>query len=169
MSKFPLNLLLQISKALLYSKIKFYSEKNFPHFRPNRPSNQLAHPDFQPSRSPFFPFQTAVPPPSPQGLGLSAGPAHLTAQPATLFLLPHQSQTHKAPPPADLVPPPRSTPMLSTGGKKRPHQSPFIPPLIDATPPLQTLVTGAFKPGPLKLLQCRTLKVPGLPRLASAL
>jgi hypothetical protein len=36
MSKFLLNLLVQISKALGYSKIKFYSEKNFPrHFRPS--------------------------------------------------------------------------------------------------------------------------------------
>jgi hypothetical protein len=40
MSKFLLNLLVQISKALVYSKIKFYSEKNFPrHFRPIRPSH----------------------------------------------------------------------------------------------------------------------------------
>jgi hypothetical protein len=62
MSKFLLNLLLQISKALVYSKIKFYSEKNFPHFWPNRPSSQPAHPDFWPSRSLYFPFQPGVPP-----------------------------------------------------------------------------------------------------------
>jgi hypothetical protein len=108
-----------ISKALVYSKMKFYSEKNFAHFRPNRPSSQPAHPDFRPSRNPFFFLSSrSFPPPSPQGLGLSVGPAHLTAQPATFFLLPHRSQTHEAPPPAGLAPPPRSTPPPSTERKK---------------------------------------------------
>jgi hypothetical protein len=58
----------------------------------------------------FFPPTDRPPPPSPLGLGLSAGPAHLTAQPATFFLLPHRSQSHKAPPPAGLALPPRLTP-----------------------------------------------------------
>jgi hypothetical protein len=76
-----------------------------------QPAQQPAGPSglsAQPQHS-FFPFQPAVPP-SPLGLDLSAGPAHLTAQPATFFLLPHQSQTHKAPPPAGLTLPPRLTP-----------------------------------------------------------
>jgi hypothetical protein len=55
MSKFLLNLLLQISKAFVYSKIKLLFRKEFfLHFRPNRPSGQLAHPAFWPSRGPFF-------------------------------------------------------------------------------------------------------------------
>jgi hypothetical protein len=44
----------------------------FPHFRP---SGQPAHPAFRPSRGPFFSFQPTVPPLSPLGLDLSAGPA----------------------------------------------------------------------------------------------
>jgi hypothetical protein len=56
MSKFLLNLLVQISKALLYSKIKFYSEKNFSrHFQPIRPFGPaVAHS--------FFSFEPAAPP-----------------------------------------------------------------------------------------------------------
>jgi hypothetical protein len=60
MSKFLLNLLLQISKALVYSKIKFYSKENF-------------SVTFSPAAAHFlfFSFQPAVPP-SPLGLGHSA-------------------------------------------------------------------------------------------------
>jgi hypothetical protein len=72
MSKFLLNLLLQILKAMVYSKIKLLFRKEFfPHFRPNRPSSQPAHPTFWPSRGPFFSFQPTVPPLSPLGLNLS--------------------------------------------------------------------------------------------------
>jgi hypothetical protein len=63
MSKFLLNLLVQISKALVYSKIKFYSEKNFSvAFGP-----AMAHSFFLLSNWPL--------PLSPLGLGLSAGPS----------------------------------------------------------------------------------------------
>jgi hypothetical protein len=42
MSKFPLNLLLQISKALVNSKIQFLIQKFiFPNFRPGRPRGPL--------------------------------------------------------------------------------------------------------------------------------
>jgi hypothetical protein len=61
MSKFLLNLLVQISKALVYSKIKFYSKKNF----------SVA---FGQQRPIFFSFPPASPP-SPLGLGLSASPS----------------------------------------------------------------------------------------------
>jgi hypothetical protein len=48
----------------------------FPHFQPDRPSGQPAHPGFRHSRNPFFFFSTSCfIPLSPQGLGLSAGPA----------------------------------------------------------------------------------------------
>jgi hypothetical protein len=89
MSKFLLNLLVQISKALVYSKIKFYSEKNF------SPSLS-AHLAFRPSL--FLPADFPSPP--PLGLALPAGPAHRTAQPATFFLLPHRRQARMALPPA---------------------------------------------------------------------
>jgi hypothetical protein len=77
MSKFLLNLLVQISKALVYSKIKFYSEKNFPHFWPNRPSSQPAHRTFGPATDHFsFPSRPAAfPPTRPRPLGRPSRPA----------------------------------------------------------------------------------------------
>jgi hypothetical protein len=47
MSKFLLNLLVQNSKALVYSKIQFFIRKGISfNFRPNRPSGQPAYPAF---------------------------------------------------------------------------------------------------------------------------
>jgi hypothetical protein len=77
MSKFLLNLFLQISKALVYSKIKFLFRKEFfLHFRPNRPNGQPAHPAFWPSHGPLF-FQPAFPPlpTGPQPLGRPSPPS----------------------------------------------------------------------------------------------
>jgi hypothetical protein len=69
MSKFLLNLLLQISKALVYSKNQIFIRKRiFLHFRPNRPSGQPAQP--QPTCFPTGRF-----PLSPLGLSPSASPA----------------------------------------------------------------------------------------------
>jgi hypothetical protein len=66
MSKFLLNLLLQISKALVYSKIKFLFGKEFSFtFGPIGPAAS------QPSRGKLL-FQPAAPL-SPLGLSLSAG------------------------------------------------------------------------------------------------
>jgi hypothetical protein len=76
MSKFLLNLLLQISKDLVYSKIKFYSEKNF-------------FVTFGPAAAHFLFFSTSRFAPFPLGLGLSAGPAH-----------PHGPTDRLLPPPA---------------------------------------------------------------------
>jgi hypothetical protein len=57
MSKLLLNLLLQISKALVNSKIQFLFEKEFfLRFRPNRPSGQPARPATQPSQPPALPL-----------------------------------------------------------------------------------------------------------------
>jgi hypothetical protein len=170
MSKFLLNLLVQICKALIYSKIKFYSEKNFPHFWPNQPSSQPAHSDFRPSRSTLFSLSNRPSPPP-----LPTGPRPL-GRPSS----PHGPTGHLLPPPAPepiaqgaAAGRPHAAPTVdpdaSTERKKWPHQSPFIPPLIGAIPLLQSLVTGTFNPGPLKLLQRRPLKALGLPRLASAL
>jgi hypothetical protein len=101
MSKFLLNLLEQISKALVYSKIKFYSENNFPrHFQPIRPFGPV-----------FLFFTGRFSLPFPLGLSLPAGPAHPHGPTGHLFFfLPHRSQARTAPPPAGLVPPPRSPP-----------------------------------------------------------
>jgi hypothetical protein len=76
MSKFLLNVLVQISKAFIYSKIQILFGNNS--------SQILAHPAFQPSHDPFFFFcQPAAPPlpPGPQPLGRPSRPArrwHLT-------------------------------------------------------------------------------------------
>jgi hypothetical protein len=68
MSKFLLNLLLQISKALVYSKIKFLFGNEFSFtFGPIGPASS------RPNRGPLI-FQPAAPP-LPLGLSLSAGPA----------------------------------------------------------------------------------------------
>jgi hypothetical protein len=161
MSKFLPNLLVQIFKVLVYSKIKFYSEKNFsslsaqPAQQPAGPSRLLAQ------LWPFPPFPTG-----PRPLGRPSSPhgptGHLLPPPASEPVA--QGATTGRPCAAPTV-----DPDASTERKKWPHQSPFIPPLINAIPPLQSPVTGAFNPGPLKLLQCRPLKALGLPRLASGL
>jgi hypothetical protein len=70
MSKFLLNLLLQISKALVYSKIKFLFEKEFSFtFGPIGPAAS------QPSCGPLVFFFNRPLPLSPLGLSPSAGPA----------------------------------------------------------------------------------------------
>jgi hypothetical protein len=57
MSKFLLNLLLQIFKALINSKIQFLVGKEFfLRFQPNRPSGQPARPASQPSQPPALPL-----------------------------------------------------------------------------------------------------------------
>jgi hypothetical protein len=67
MSKFLLNLLVQISKAFVYSKIQILFKNNSPQLS--------AHPAFRPSRGPFLFFFNRPLPLSPLGLGLSVGPA----------------------------------------------------------------------------------------------
>jgi hypothetical protein len=148
MSKFLLNLLVQISKALVYSKIKFYSEKNFPRH-------------FPPSHGPFFLFQPAVfLPPLPHWASASQ-----PAQPATFFFLPDRSRARTAPP-AGLAPPPGSTPTPPLEEKKVAASIPFTPPLIGAISPSSITGNRCLQPGLLKLLQRRPLKALGL---ASAL
>jgi hypothetical protein len=134
MSKFLINLL-QISKALIYSKIKFYLENNFPHFGPTGPAAGRPIRTFGPATTLFFPSNRPSPP-SPLGLSLSAGPAHLTAQPATFFLLLHRSQMHKTRPPAGLASPARSTPTPSTGRKKTAASIPLHSPINQCHSPL---------------------------------
>jgi hypothetical protein len=74
MSKFLLNLLLQISKPLVYSKIKLlFGKEFFLTFGPIGPAaSQPTGLSAQPW--PIFFFSTGHPPLSPLGLGLSAGP-----------------------------------------------------------------------------------------------
>jgi hypothetical protein len=156
MSKFLLNLLVQISKALVYSKIKFYSEKNFPrHFRPIQP--------FGPAMAHSFLFQPAVfLPPLPHWASASrtAQPI-LTAQSATFFFLPHRSRARTVPP-AGLAPPPGSTLTPPPEEKKMAASIPFIPPLIGAISPSSITGNRRLQPGLLKLLQHRPLKALGL-------
>jgi hypothetical protein len=137
MSKFLLNLLVQIFKALIYSKIKFYSEKNFPcHFQPIRPFGPV-----------FLFFTGRFSLPFPLGLSLPAGPAH-----------PHGPTGHLSSSSRTKVERARSRcrpasrhlngrPDASIRREKRPQLIPVhFPPLIGAIPPSSIPETGAFNP-----------------------
>jgi hypothetical protein len=120
MSKFFQNLLVQISKALVYSKIKFYSEKNFPrHFRPIRPFGPVSF------------FYRLIFSPLPTGPRPSSRPSPL-ARPnwPPFFFLPHQSRAHTVPPPTGLAPPPRSPRRLHQKRKMAASNPPSFPPII---------------------------------------
>jgi hypothetical protein len=137
-------------------------------FGPTGPAVSRPIRNFSPATALLF-LQPAIPPPFPTG-----------PRPLDRPSSPHGPTGHLLPPPASEpvaqgaatgrpCAAPTVDPDASTERKKWPHQSPFIPPLINTIPPLQSPVTGAFNPGPLKLLQCRPLKALGLPRLASGL
>jgi hypothetical protein len=96
MSKFLLNLLVQISKVWVYSKIKLlFGKEFFPHFQPNRPSGQPPHTVFRPSRGHFF-FKRPLPL-SPLGLGPSVGPARPLSPPGRPARLPPPSRGNASP------------------------------------------------------------------------
>jgi hypothetical protein len=153
MSKFLLNLLVQISKAWVYSKIKFYSEKNF--F-----SSLSAHPAFRPSCGPFSflfnrPFFS-----SPLGLSLSAGPTH-----------PHGPTGRLLPPPAPEPSAqdaaagrpratPRSTPMTSTERKITASSILLQSPIMRRHFP--SSITGNWR------LQFAAIEAPSMPAIEGA-
>jgi hypothetical protein len=121
MLKFLLNLLVQISKAFVYSKIQILFRNNSPQL--------LAHPAFRPSRGPFSLFLSIwLLPLFPLGFGLSAGPASPHAGGA----LPDCRLPHRKTPPA--APPSPTLRARLTGG---PHLSSLTsgpPELGHATP-----------------------------------
>jgi hypothetical protein len=136
MSKFLLNLLVQISKDLVYSKIKFYSEKNFfpRHFRPVRPFGPLFF------YRPIFPPLPTGPRPS----GRPSPPARPNRPP--FFFLPHRSRARTAPPPAGLAPPPRSPRRLHRKRRTTASNPPSFPPINQRHSPSSISETGAFNP-----------------------
>jgi hypothetical protein len=116
MSKFLINLLLQISKDLVYSKIKLlFGKEIFLTFGPISPTASRPIRPFGPAMAHFFSFQPAIPP--PLGLSLSAGPAHPHGP--TGRLLPPPAPEPSAQDAATGQPraAPRSTPMTSTRRK----------------------------------------------------
>jgi hypothetical protein len=135
MSKFLLNLLTQISKALVYSKNRILFGKEF------SPSLS-AYPAFRPSLL-FFTDRFSLP--FPLGLGLPAGPAH-----------PHGPTDHLSSSSRTEAGRARrhhrlasrrlhGRPDASTGREKRPHLIPLqFSPLFGAIPPL-------FNPGNQRL------------------
>jgi hypothetical protein len=137
MSKFLLNLLVQISKALVYSKIKFYSEKNFP---VTFGSSGLS------AQSLFFTGRFSLP--FPLGLGLPAGPAHPhgpTGHLSSSSRTEAESARRRRRPSSCRL---HGRPDASTGREKWPHLiSLHFPPLIGAIPPPSSILeTGAFNP-----------------------
>jgi hypothetical protein len=145
MLKFFLNLLVKISKALVYAKIKFYSEKNFPrHFRPIRPFGPAT------ALSLFFPTGRFSHPHGPTG--------HLLPPPAPEPSAPGAAGRPRAATRVDPTPPPEE--------KKMAASIPFIPPLLDAVSPSSITGNWRVQRRPLKPLQRRPLKTLSL---ASAL
>jgi hypothetical protein len=93
MSKFLLNLHLQISKPLVYSKIKLLFGKEFIlTFGLISPAASQPIRPFNPAAALFSLFNRPFPPPP-------------SPQPAVFFLLPQRSQAHTPQPPAGLAPP----------------------------------------------------------------
>jgi hypothetical protein len=145
MSKFLLNLLLQISKALVYSKIKFYSKRNFSvTFGPSSLSAQPRPTSiFFPQPTTFSPFPTG-----PRPLGRPVGPVgHAPVAPCPLVA----SLTGRLLQPRRLCPSPRpadwwAPPVI-------PHlrlcPSSAAPPTPPATPHTAQLHTSGCHPEPL--------------------
>jgi hypothetical protein len=135
MSKFLLNLLMQISKALVYSKIKFYSENNFP--VTSGPYVLSAQPQpihfFLSNRSlPLFPL----------GLSLLAD----TADPRGSGASPNCHLPHRKTPPA--APP-----------------SPSLRARLTDGPHLSSLTSGPPELGRAATTSCRSPRRPALPRM----
>jgi hypothetical protein len=154
MSKFLLNLLGQIFKAFVYSKIQILFKNNSPQLS--------AHPAFRPSHGPFFFFQPADFP-SPSHWASASRPTQptITAQPAVIFFLPHRSQAQRRRRPASCRL--HGRPDASTGREKRPHLIPlhFLP-LIGAISPSSIPETDAFNPA-IEAPSSRQLKALGPP------
>jgi hypothetical protein len=153
MSKFLLNLLVQISKALVYSKIKFYSEKNF------SPSHSAIRP-FGPV-SFFLPADFSLP--VPLALGLPTGPAHPhgpTGHLSSSSRTEAKSARRRHRPASRRL---HGRLDASTGREKWPHLFPLhFSPLIGAIPPSSIPKTGAFNPA-IEAPSSRQLKVLGPP------
>jgi hypothetical protein len=152
MSKFFLNILVQISKALVYSKINFYSEKNSPrHFRPHlafRPNHLFLLPaDFPPLPHWATAFRPTQPTTRPSGRPSPPhGPPGRPSPPHAFFLLPHRRRARTTPPPAGLTSPPRSPQRSHRKRKIAASIFPSFPPINrhHSPPPL-------FNPGNQRL------------------
>jgi hypothetical protein len=155
--------LCKFPKPWYIQKSNFIRKRIFLTFGPTGPAASQPIRTFGPAVAHFFPFQPAVPPP-PHWASASR-PAQLTSRPnrppsSSSRTGAKRTRRHRRPASRRPHDRPRRPPPEE---KKWPHQSRFIPPLIGATPSLQTPITGAFKSGPLKLLQRRPLKALGLP------
>jgi hypothetical protein len=137
-SKFLLNLLVQISKAFVNSKTLFYSKRNFP----------------------CLSTQSAQLPAGP--LDLLAHPA----QPASFFLLLHRSRARKPPSPAGLTPPPWSSLTTSVEWKKSPCHPSFISPLYGTPSRLQSSGNRCLQSGSIEAPSTSSIEGtrPSLPR-----
>jgi hypothetical protein len=145
MSKFLLNLLLQISKALVNSKIQFLIQKFF--FLTFGPADLAAHPTFGPAS----PLESLPPqaetapadPPSPRVDHVFTGirfpfwftPSELAASPASLCQVGPSCQFCLPPTPADhchFLPSPLATPHRPTSNLEMPSE--VFTPRLDSPP-----------------------------------
>jgi hypothetical protein len=126
MSKFLLNLLVQISKAFVYSKIKILFRNNSPQLS--------AHPAFRPSCEPFFfffPTGRSPLPTGPQPLGRPSRPARQW-RPVGLPPPPHEDASSRATfalslRPADRWTPPIISHLRPDRARPRRHHLPPLP------------------------------------------
>jgi hypothetical protein len=137
-SKFLLNLLVQIYKAFVNSKTLFYSKRNFP----------------------CLSAQSAQLPAGP--LGLLAHPA----QPASFFLFQHRSRARKPPSPAGFTLPPWPSLTTSAEGKKSPCHPSFISPLYGTPSRLQSSGNRCLQSGSIEAPSTSSIEGtrPPLPR-----
>jgi hypothetical protein len=151
MSKFLLNLLVQISKVLVYSKIKFYSEKNFPHhFRPTRPFSPVF----------FFTGRFSLPSPTgPRPPGRPSTPARPNRPPASSFHTDDRRARRCRRPASRRL---HGRPDASTGRKDNGRINPHHFPITRRHFPSSITGNQRLQRRPLKLLQRRSLKALGL-------
>jgi hypothetical protein len=133
-----------------------FRKEFFRHFRPIRPFGPAAARFLFFSTDHFSPFPTG-----PRPLGRPSPPSRPNRSSSSSCTGAKRVRRHQ---------PTSRRPKVDPDDLHQKENNGLInPPISGIISPLQSPVTGAFNPGPLKLLQCRPLKVLGLPHLTSAL
>jgi hypothetical protein len=160
MSKLLLNLLVQISKAFVYSKIKFYLEKKFLTFGPTGPAASQPIQTFGPAAA-LFSLSNR---PSPRSLPTEPRPL---GQPSS----PHGPTGH-------LLPPPAPEPNAQGAAAGRPRTAPTVDPnastrreKMAASIPLHSPIDWRHSPSSItgnRRLQSGATEAPSTPAIEGA-